>query len=89
MKFSKREVNALKEIIKKIENANKQEKIRVSARRISQLKGKTINKIIQKKKKPIRHIEDKPKREPLFDDFELIMLNPKLKPKTTIQKTIS
>jgi hypothetical protein len=54
MKFSKQEIDTLKEIIKKIENDSKQEKIRISARRISQLKGKTINKIIQKKKKPIR-----------------------------------
>lgn len=54
MKFSKREVETLKEIIKKIESAQNQEKVRISNRRKSQLKGKTINKTIQKKKKPIR-----------------------------------
>jgi hypothetical protein len=54
MKFSKREIETLKEIIKKIENVQKEEKIRISNRRKSQLKGKTINKIIQKKKKPVK-----------------------------------
>lgn len=54
MKFSKHEIDVLKEVIKKIEDARKQEKIHISSRRKSQLKGKTINKTIQKKKKPAR-----------------------------------
>ena len=54
MKFSKREIETLKEIIKKIENVQKQEKIRIINRRKAQIKGKTINKITQKKKKPVR-----------------------------------
>ncbi len=52
MKFSKREIETLKEILKKIESSQKQEKVMISTRRKSQLKGKTINKRIQKKKKP-------------------------------------
>lgn len=52
MKFSKHEIGILKNIIKKIEDSKKVEKIHISARRKSQLRGKTINKRIQKKAKP-------------------------------------
>ena len=54
MKFSKHEIDILKNIIKKIEEVQNKEQIRISQRRKSQLKGKTINKLTQKKKKPIR-----------------------------------
>lgn len=37
---------------KKLENIQKNEKIRISSRRKSQLKGKTINKKIMKREKP-------------------------------------
>ena len=55
MKFSKIEIDFFNQLIKKIEEEKqKKEKIRISQRRKSQLKGKTINKQIQKKKKPTR-----------------------------------
>ena len=54
MKFSKHEIDVLKNIVKKIEEVQNKEQIRISQRRKSQLKGKTINKLTQKKKKPIR-----------------------------------
>jgi hypothetical protein len=37
-----------------MEQQRKHEKIRISQRRKSQLKGKTINKGIKKRKKPVR-----------------------------------
>ena len=52
MKFSKHEIDILKNIIKKIEDERKYERIHISVRRKSQLKGKTIHKRIQKKSKP-------------------------------------
>lgn len=54
MKFSKSEIGVLKNIIKKIEEDKNKEQIRISQRRKSQIKGKTINKRIQKKKRPVR-----------------------------------
>ena len=57
MKFSKIEIDVLNQILKKTEQEKqKQEKIRISQRRKSQLLGKTINKQTQKKRKPIRHV---------------------------------
>ena len=37
-----------------MEDSRKEEKIRISSRRKSQLQGKRINKGIEKKKKPVR-----------------------------------
>jgi len=54
LKFSKKEVEALKVILKKMEDTRKEERIRIASRRKSQLQGKRINKGIEKKKKPIR-----------------------------------
>lgn len=54
MKFSKKEVEALKIILKKMEDTRKEERIRITSRRKSQLQGKRINKGIEKKKKPVR-----------------------------------
>jgi hypothetical protein len=54
LKFSKKEVEALKIILKKMEDIRKEERIRIASRRKSQLQGKRINKGIEKRKKPIR-----------------------------------
>lgn len=54
MQFSKKELDTLKKILKKMEEDRNKEKIRISARRKAQLKGKRISKGISKRKKPIR-----------------------------------
>ena len=51
MKFSKQEINVLKNIVKKIEEDKNQEQIRISQRRKSQLKGKYNKQINPKKEK--------------------------------------
>ncbi len=62
MQFSKKELDTLKQIIKKIEENKHKEKIRISVRRKSQKKGKTINKGISKRKKPIRSMRRQSKK---------------------------
>jgi hypothetical protein len=54
MQFSKKELDILKRIVKKMQEDRNKEKIRISARRKSQLKGKRISMGISKRKKPIR-----------------------------------
>ena len=54
MRFSDNEIKVLNSILKKIEEDKKKDKIRISQRRKSQIKGKTINRQIQKKNKPIK-----------------------------------
>ena len=53
MRFSKIEIDILNNAIREREEEKQEkEKIRISQRRKSQLKGKTINKRIQKMQKP-------------------------------------
>ena len=54
MKLSINEIQALRSILKKVEEQNSQEKIRIKNRRKAQKKGKTIIRTIQKRKKPVR-----------------------------------
>ena len=53
MRITKNQIKTLKELVEKLEQDQKREKIRITSRRKSQLRGKTINKRIQKRKKPI------------------------------------
>lgn len=52
MKLSQTEIDALKSILKKIDDEKKNQKIRIDSRRKSQLKGQTVVKLIQKRRKP-------------------------------------
>jgi len=52
MKISKKELDTLARLLKKMEEDRRREKIRISQRRKSQLRGKTISRIIQKRRKP-------------------------------------
>ena len=54
MKISKHEVEVLKHILKKIESERKQQETHIKTRRKAQKKGKTIHKLTQRKKKPVR-----------------------------------
>jgi hypothetical protein len=62
MQFSKKELDILKGIVKKMQVERNQEKIRISARRKSQLKGKQISMGISKRKKPIRTMRKSTKK---------------------------
>lgn len=52
MRISKKDVDALERLLKKIKEDKKNEKMRIKQRRKSQLRGKTISRIIQKRRKP-------------------------------------
>lgn len=54
MKFSKIEIDILNKIIKKTEEENKKKRRAEFQRRKSQIRGKTINKRIQKRQKSVR-----------------------------------
>jgi hypothetical protein len=54
LKFSEKEIQTMKIIVKKIQDLQNEEKLRNRNRRKAQLKGKTITKVIQKKRKPVR-----------------------------------
>jgi hypothetical protein len=54
LQFSRREIETLRSIVKKIEENKKQEKIRIQQRRKAQLRGKTISRLIGKARKPTR-----------------------------------
>gem|GEM_PF-5943506 len=51
MRFSKKEIETLARVLKKIEEGQKYEKIRIRQRRKAQLRGKTISRITQKRRK--------------------------------------
>lgn len=51
MRISKKEIDALTRLLEKLREDMKNEKIRIGQRRKSQIRGKTINKITQKRKK--------------------------------------
>ena len=53
MKLSKKEIQTLRSILRKIEQQDKHEKIRINSRRKAQKKGKTISRITQKRTKPV------------------------------------
>ena len=52
MRVSKKDIAVIARLLKKMQEDQKNEKIRISQRRKSQLRGKTISRIIQKRKKP-------------------------------------
>lgn len=51
LRFSKKEIETLSRLLKKMQGDRKHEKIRIGQRRKAQLRGKTISRIIQKRKK--------------------------------------
>jgi len=51
LRFSKKEIETLARVLKKIEEGQKYEKIRIRQRRKAQLRGKTISRITQKRRK--------------------------------------
>lgn len=55
LKFSKKEVEGLRSILKKIEDKEKNEKMRIKGRTKLQKQGKSLNKgKVRNRKKPIR-----------------------------------
>jgi hypothetical protein len=51
LRFSRKEIETLSRVLKKIEEGQKYEKIRIRQRRKAQLRGKTISRITQKRRK--------------------------------------
>jgi len=51
LKLSKKEIDVLKHLVEKLEEDRRHEQIRISQRRKAQIRGKTIARITQKKKK--------------------------------------
>lgn len=51
MKVTKKDIFVLSLLLKKLKEDMKNEKTRIKQRRKAQIRGKTINKIIQKRKK--------------------------------------
>jgi hypothetical protein len=51
LRFSRKEIETLSRVLKKIEENQKYEKIRIGQRQKAQLRGKTISRITQKRRK--------------------------------------
>lgn len=54
LKISKKEIQTLRSILKKLEEQQNHEKIRIKGRIKAQKQGKTITRTINKRNKPIR-----------------------------------
>lgn len=53
MRIARHDVESLQRLLKKMQEDQRREKIRISQRRKAQLRGKTISRITKKKSKPI------------------------------------